>query len=56
LKPEWWGSPLLQEKYWEEKACDERHPYLTIINYLLCTGTRATRPLTEKAQGHRNIH
>jgi len=27
LKPEWWGSPLVQEKYQEEKACDKRHPY-----------------------------
>jgi hypothetical protein len=22
-----WGSPLVQEKYREEKACDKRHPY-----------------------------
>jgi len=25
--PERWGSPLVQEKYQEEKACDKRHPY-----------------------------
>jgi len=31
LKPEQWGSPLVQEKYQEEKACDKRHPFL------LCT-------------------
>jgi len=31
LKPERWGSPLVQEKCREEKACDERHPYRTII-------------------------
>jgi hypothetical protein len=31
LKPEWWGSPLIQEKYQEEKACDKRHPYCIII-------------------------
>jgi len=31
LKPERWGSPLVQEKYHEEKACDKRHPYRTII-------------------------
>ena len=32
LKPERWGSPLVQEKYREEKACDNRHPYrITII-------------------------
>jgi hypothetical protein len=24
LKPEQWGSPLFQEKYQEEKACDKR--------------------------------
>jgi len=24
LKPEWWGSPLVQEKYREKKACDKR--------------------------------
>jgi hypothetical protein len=25
LKPEWWGSPLVQEKYQEkEKTCDKR--------------------------------
>jgi len=27
LKPEGWGSPLVQEKYQAEKACDKRHPY-----------------------------
>ena len=27
LKPERWGSPLVQEKYQEEKACDKTHPY-----------------------------
>jgi len=31
LKSEWWGSPLVQEKYQEEKACDKRHPYHIII-------------------------
>jgi hypothetical protein len=31
LKPERWGSLLVQEKYREEKACDKRHPYLIII-------------------------
>ena len=25
LKPEQWGSPLVQEKSWKEKACDKRH-------------------------------
>jgi len=27
LKPERWGSPLVQEKYQAEKARDKRHPY-----------------------------
>jgi len=31
LKPEQWGSPLVQEKYQEEKACDKRQPYRIII-------------------------
>jgi len=31
LKRERWGSPLVQEKYQEEKACDKRHPYRIII-------------------------
>jgi len=31
LKPERWGSPLVQEKYQEEKSCDKRHPYRIII-------------------------
>jgi len=31
LKPEQWGSPLVQEKYQEEKACYKRHPYRIII-------------------------
>jgi len=31
LKTEQWGSPLVQEKYQEEKACDKRHPYRIII-------------------------
>jgi len=31
LKRERWGSPLVQEKYQEEKACEKRHPYRIII-------------------------
>jgi len=31
LKRERWGSPLVQEKYREGKACDKRHPYRIII-------------------------
>jgi hypothetical protein len=31
LKPERWGSPLVQEKYRGEKVCDRRQPYRIII-------------------------
>jgi hypothetical protein len=31
LKPERWGSTLVQEKYQEEKACHKRHPCHIII-------------------------
>jgi len=31
LKRERWGSPLVQEKYREEKVCDRRHTYCIII-------------------------
>ena len=31
MKLEQWGSPLVQEKYQEEKVCDKRHPYRIII-------------------------
>ena len=30
-KSERWGSPLFQEKYWEEKARDKRHTYRILI-------------------------
>ena len=40
LKPERWGSPLVQEKYKEEKACDKIHPYCIIIVIIMTkTGT-----------------
>jgi len=39
LKPEQWGSPLVQEKYQEEKACDKRHPYRKIIIIIITTTT-----------------
>jgi len=32
LKTEWWGSPLVQEKYREEKGCGKRYSYrITVI-------------------------
>jgi len=39
LKPERWGSSLVQEKYQEEKACDKRHPYHIIIIIIIMTTT-----------------
>jgi hypothetical protein len=33
LKPERWGSPLVQEKYQGEKTCDKRHPYYYYYYY-----------------------
>jgi hypothetical protein len=42
LKPEWWGSLLVQEKYQEEKACDKRHPYRIIIIITTTTTTATT--------------
>ena len=41
MKPEQWGSPLVQEKYQEEKACDKRHPYRIII-IIITTATTTT--------------
>jgi len=38
LKPERWGSPLVQGKYREEKACDRRHPYRVIIIIIIIPG------------------
>jgi hypothetical protein len=40
LKPERWGSLLVQEKYQEEKACDKRHPYRIIIIIIITTTTQ----------------
>ena len=41
LKPERWGSPLVQEKYRAEKACDKRHPYRIIIIMFHLTWTNS---------------
>jgi hypothetical protein len=35
LKPERWGSLLVQEKYQEEKACDKRHPYRIMMMMMM---------------------
>ena len=60
MKRERWGSPLVQEKYREEKAFDKRHPYriiiiIIIVIYFLRTGTNAIGPSTGIAQAqHRD--
>ena len=35
MKPEQWESPLVQEKYQEEKACDKRHPYCIMMMMMM---------------------
>jgi len=56
LKPEQWGSPLVQEKYQEEKACEKRHPYCIIIIIIIiiiiecvhnCTSVYARKQKTQ---------
>jgi len=46
LKPEWWGSPLVQEKYQEEKACDKRHPYRIIIIIIILIKNKKKKTCT----------
>ena len=41
LKPERWGSQLVQEKYQEEKAFDKRLPYCIIIIIIIVFLTTA---------------
>ena len=42
LEPERWGSPLVQDKYQEEMACDKRHPYIIIIIIIIIIITTTT--------------
>jgi hypothetical protein len=35
LKGERWGSPLVQEKYREGKACDRRHPHRIMMMMMM---------------------
>jgi hypothetical protein len=35
LKPEGWGSPLVQGKYQEEKVCDKRYPYRVMMMMMM---------------------
>ena len=59
MKRERWGSPLVEEKYQAEKACDKRHPYriIIVINIIIIiTGvysgadSTARGPVTETEQ------
>ena len=54
MKPERWGSPLVQEKYQEVKACEKRHPYRIIIIIIreaeLITRTRQIKTAYLKAK------
>jgi hypothetical protein len=47
LRTERWGSPLVQERYGEGKACDKRHPYrkIIIITIIIIITTEATTTL-----------
>jgi len=52
LKPERWGSPLVQEKYREEKACDKRYPYCIIIIIIIIIITAKIRPENKETTNH----
>jgi len=60
LKRERWVSPLVQEKYREEMACDKRQPYrliIIIIIIIITTGivTRSLRKHLEAVPGKHSI-
>jgi hypothetical protein len=42
LIPERWGSPLVQEKYQGEMACDKRHIIIIIATTTTTTTTTTT--------------
>jgi len=44
LKPERWGSPLVQEKYQEERACDKGHIIIIIMYWNRSILTEKTIP------------
>jgi hypothetical protein len=46
LKPEQWESPLVQDKYQEEKACDKKYPYRIII-IIIIIGVNMLRSLLQ---------
>jgi len=58
LKPERWGSPLVQEKYREEKACDKTHPYriiIIIINRATGTISKSFRKYVSNIPGKHEV-
>ena len=50
LKPERWGSALVQEKYQEEKACEKRHPYRIIIIIIIIIHIHTSESTNVKVQ------
>jgi len=59
LKPERWGSPLVQEKYQEEKTCDKRHPYriiIIIIIIIIATYQESTKSRNYTKQPYWALH
>jgi hypothetical protein len=62
LNPEWWGSPLVQEKYQIVKACDKRQQqHNNIIPVIIgATGT-ITKSIKQyrkstKSRNYKNNH
>ena len=52
MKPERWGSQLVQEKYQEEKASNKIHPYriiiiIIIIRFKSCWSPRFITPAND---------
>ena len=47
MKPERWGSLLVQENYQEEQACDKRHNNIIIIIIIMIIKRGATRTISK---------
>jgi len=54
LKREQWGSPLVQEKYQEEKACDKKHHYRIIIIIIIIIITMYQKSVETRREGKVN--
>ena len=52
MKPERWGSLLVQENYQEEKSCDKRYPYRVIIIITTTTTKTLTGIITKGISTH----